>query len=124
MILVRGCGKARQDWRVEFVCGRRAEQFATDDFERERTLMGSLGCALDELPSAVERLGAERDAHFKSLRAALQQLAVLWAPPLASTAPSAANGARVASLFFRGAQPELLLPLATEIWKNERIGAL
>jgi len=124
MILVRGCSKVRQDWRVEFVCGRRAEQFATDDFERERTLMGSLGCALDELPATVERLGAERDAHFKSLRAALQQLAALWAVQLASTAPSAANGVRVASLLLRGAHPELLLPLATEIAKNERTVAL
>jgi alanyl-tRNA synthetase len=25
MILVRQCGKIRQDWRVEFVCGRRAD---------------------------------------------------------------------------------------------------
>src|SRR5467141_410394 len=87
MILVRGCSKVRQDWRVEFVCGRRAEQFATDDFERERVLMGSLGCALNELPAAVARLGVERDAHFKSLRAALQQLAALWAVQLASSAP-------------------------------------
>src|SRR6202166_1034822 len=75
MILVRGCSKVRQDWRVEFVCGRRAEQVATEDFERERVLMGSLGCALEELPSGVERLAAERDANFKSLRSALQQLA-------------------------------------------------
>src|SRR5437899_546923 len=74
MILVRGCGKVRQDWRVEFVCGGRAERAATEDFERERMLMGSLGCALGELPAAVERLAAERDGNFKSLRAALQQL--------------------------------------------------
>jgi alanyl-tRNA synthetase len=124
MILVRGCGKVRQDWRVEFVCGRRAEQFATEDFERERTLMGLLGCALEELPAAVGRLAAERDANFKSLRSALQQLATLWAAQLASTAPAAANGVRIASLLLRGAHPELLLPLATEIAKNERTIAL
>src|SRR6202049_1316398 len=124
MILVRGCSKVRQDWRVEFVCGRRAEQLATEDFERERALMGLLGCALDELPAATERLAAERDANFKSLRSALQQLATLWAAQLASTAPSAANGVRIASLVWRGAHPELLLPLATEIAKNERTVAL
>jgi alanyl-tRNA synthetase len=124
MILVRGCSKVRQDWRVEFVCGRRAEQFATDDFERERTLMGLLGCALEELPAAAERLAAERDAHFKSLRSALQQLATLWAAQLASSAPAAGNGVRIASLLLRGAHPELLLPLATEIAKNERTIAL
>ena len=124
MILVRGCSKVRQDWRVEFVCGRRAEQAATEDFERERALMGSLGCALDELPLAVDRLAAERDANFKSLRSALQQLATLWAAQLASSAPSTANGARIASLLLQGAHPELLQPLATEIAKNERTIAL
>jgi alanyl-tRNA synthetase len=124
MILVRGCGKVRQDWRVEFVCGRRAEHVAAEDFERERVLMGSLGCALDELPSAVERLAAERDANFKSLRAALQQLATVWAAQLASTAPSTGNGMRIASLLLQGTHPELLQPLATEIAKNERTVAL
>jgi alanyl-tRNA synthetase len=124
MILVRGCSKVRQDWRVEFVCGPRAEQFATEDFERERALMDLLGCALDELPAAAERLAAERDAHFKSLRSALQQLATLWAAQLAATPPTAASGVRIASLLLRGAHPELLLPLATEIAKNERTVAL
>jgi alanyl-tRNA synthetase len=124
MILVRGCSKVRQDWRVEFVCGHRAESVATEDFERERVLMGLLGCALDELPVAAERLAAERDANFKSLRAALQQLGTLWAAQLTSTAPAGANGLRVVSLVLRGAHPELLLPLATEIAKNERTVAL
>jgi alanyl-tRNA synthetase len=124
MILVRGCSKVRQDWRVEFVCGRRAEGLASKDFERERVLMGLLGCGLDELPAAAERLAAERDANFKSLRSALQQLANLWAVQLASTAPVVANGARIVSLLLRGAHPELLLPLATEIAKNERMIAL
>jgi alanyl-tRNA synthetase len=124
MILVRGCTKVRQDWRVEFVCGRRAEQMATEDFERGQVLMGSLGCALEELPAAVGRLAAERDANFKSLRGALQQLATVWAAQLAATAPVAAKGVRVASLLLQGAHPELLQPLATEIAKNERTVAL
>ena len=124
MILVRGCSKVRQDWRVEFACGRRAELLATEDFERERVLMGSLGCAMEELPAAVERLGAERDANFKSLRAALQQLAVVWAGQLVSSDSSTAGGARVVSLLLNGTHPELLLPLATEIAKHERSVAL
>ena len=124
MILVRGCNRVRQDWRVEFVCGRRAEQAATEDFERERVLMGLLGCALGELPAAVERLGAERDANFKSLRAGLQQLARVWGLQLASSAPVGANGVRVVSMLLQGTHPELLQPLATEIAKNERTVAL
>ncbi|HET6931866.1 MAG TPA: hypothetical protein VFI45_16190, partial [Candidatus Acidoferrum sp.] len=124
MILVRGCNKVRQDWRVEFVCGRRAEQAATEDFERARVLMKSLGCALEELPSGVERLAAERDANFKSLRGALQQLAAVWAAQLAASVPTAANGLRIVSMLLQGTHPELLLPLATEIAKNERTVAL
>jgi len=124
MILVRGCNKVRQDWRVEFVCGRRAEQEATEDFERERVLMKSLGCALEELPAAVERLAAERDGNFKSLRAALQQLATVWGTQLASSAPAGANGVRVVSMVLQGTHPELLQPLATEIAKSERTVAL
>ena len=124
MILVRGCNKVRQDWRVEFVCGRRAEQAATEDFERERVLMKSLGCALEELPAAMERLTAERDGNFKSLRAALQQLANVWGSQLAANAPVAENGVRVVSMVLQGAHPELLQPLATEIGKSERTVAL
>jgi alanyl-tRNA synthetase len=124
MILVRGCSKVRQDWRVEFVCGKRAEQVATEDFERERVLMKSLGCALEELPAAVERLAAERDGNFKSLRAALQQLATVWGSQLALNAPVGENGVRVVSMVMQGTHPELLQPLATEIAKNERTVAL
>jgi alanyl-tRNA synthetase len=124
MILVRGCGKVRQDWRVEFVCGRRAEQAATEDFERERVLMGELGCALEELPAAVGRLAAERDANFKSLRVALQQLATVWAAQLVASASAGANGLRIVPLLLQGTHPELLQPLATEIAKHERAVAL
>lgn len=124
MILVRGCNRVRQDWRVEFVCGRRAEQAASEDFERERVLMKSLGCALEELPAAVGRLAAERDGNFKSLRGALQQLAAVWGAQLASSAKMEANGVRVVAMTLQETHPELLQPLATEIAKGERTVAL
>jgi alanyl-tRNA synthetase len=124
MVLVRGSNKVRQDWRVEFVCGRRAEQFATDDFTQQRALAGSLSCAVQELPEAVEKLAAERDANFKSLRAALQQLAAVWGSQLALNTPVGANGVRVVSMALQGTHPELLQPLATEIAKNEQTVAL
>lgn len=124
MILVRGCSKVRQDWRVEFACGRRAEQFATADFERQRVLMGSLRCGLDELPDAVEKLGAERDANFKSLRVALQQLAEARAAQMFSAAEALPGGISVAAALLRAIHPELLLPLASEIAKNDRAVAL
>jgi alanyl-tRNA synthetase len=124
LILVRGCSKIRQDWRVEFVCGRRAERVATEDFERQRTLAGSLTCAVDELPEAVAKLAAERDAHFKSLRTALQQLAEARAGQLVAAAPADFGGTRVIATLLQNVHPEILLPLATEIAKYERTVAL
>ena len=118
MILVRGCNKVRQDWRVEFACGRRAERLATDDFARMQALAQSLTCAVSELPAALDRVTAERDAHFKSLRAALQQLAEARAARMYAAAP-AMNGTRVIAELLQGVHPELLLPLATEIVRNE-----
>jgi alanyl-tRNA synthetase len=86
--------------------------------------MDSLSCAPGELPAAVERITAERDANFKSLKAALQQLAAVWGAQLASSAPAGANGVRVVPMLLRGTHPELLQPLATEIAKSERTVAL
>jgi alanyl-tRNA synthetase len=124
MTLVRGCAKVRQDWRVEFACGARAERLATDDFARLQTLSRALTSALGELPAAADRLIAERDAHFKSLRGALQQLAEARAVQLYTAAMPGADGTRVIAETLHGAHPELLLPLATEIAKNDRAVAL
>ncbi len=124
LILVRGCGKVRQDWRVEFACGRRAERLATEDYERQRIVAGFLSCAIEELPETVEKLAAERDAHFKSLRGALQQLAEARAAQLFASATPGADGMRVIATVLQGVHPELLLPLATEVAKNERTVAL
>jgi len=85
------------------------------------TLMGSLGCALDELPAAVERLGAERDAHFKSLRAALQQLAVFVGCAVGfDRSFGGERCARRVVAFCAGRIRSCCWPLATEIAKNER----
>ena len=124
LILVRNCNRVRQDWRVEFACGRRAERLASEDFERERSLASALSCAMDELPEAVDKLAAERDAHFKSLRGALQQLAEAKGAQMAAAAAADGSGLRIVCEVLRGAHTELLLPLATEIAKSERTVAL
>jgi len=95
LILVRGCSKVRQDWRVEFACGTRAERLASDDFARERAVAEGLGCAVSELEESVDRLMAEREAHFKSLKAALQQLAEAKAAQMVSGAAVLEDGTRV-----------------------------
>jgi alanyl-tRNA synthetase len=115
LVLVRRCTKSRQDWRVEFACGHRAEQLASADFQTLRIVADRLGCSPDETVSAVERSSAERDAYFKSLRAALQQLAEARAKLLVAAATPGVNGIRLIAQLLREENPELLLPLATEL---------
>jgi len=124
LILVRACTKVRQDWRVEFICGARAERMASADYEQQRATAEKLGCRIAELPGAVERLAAERDAHYKSLKTAMQQLAEAKAAQMVAAAAAREGGPRLVDAVLKDAHPELLLPLATEIAKNEKAVAL
>jgi len=124
LILVRACSKVRQDWRVEFACGTRAERLASDDFARDCAVAEGLGCGVAELEESVGRLVAERDAHFKSLKATLQWLAEAKAAQMVSGATVLEDGTRVVEAVLREEHPELLLPLATEIARTERTVAL
>src|SRR5271157_241875 len=123
MLLVRRCGKVRQDFRVEFACGSRAERLASAEFALLRTLGDRLSCAPEESLSAIEKALAERYANFKALRGALQQLAEARAALLAAAAMGE-GGLRVVAEVLRDVHPELLLPLATELAKKEHTVAL
>ena len=124
MILVRRCTKIRQDWRVEFVCGGRAERSAGADFTLLRLLGDRLSCAPEEIQSAIERSGAERDVHFKSLKAAMQQLGEARAKLLLQENAPGAHGIRIIAQLLKAENPDLLLPLATEIATNDKTVAL
>jgi alanyl-tRNA synthetase len=124
LILVRKCSKIRQDWRVEFACGARAERFASDDFQALRTIAERLSCATEDILPAVEKASAERDANRKSLRESLQQLAEARAELLASAAVTGSNGVRVVAEVFRGAHPDLVLLLGTELARKDKTVAL
>lgn len=124
LVLVRRCAKIRQDWRVEFVCGGRAERFATGDFELVRAISGRLKCGSDEALAVIDKSFAERDAHFKSLHKALQELAEARAKLLIATATPGGSGVRVVTQILSSENPDLLLPLATELAKNEQSIAL
>jgi alanyl-tRNA synthetase len=124
MILVRRCTKIRQDWRVEFACGSRAERLATADFQRLRDASDHLSCAPEDLLAAVEKSLTERDANFRSLREISQQLAEARAELIVSAAPAGANGIRLIARSLHGSPSELLLPLANEIAKKEHTIAL
>ncbi len=125
LLLVRRCTKMRQDWRVEFVCGRRAERVARQDFLLLRRVAERLGCATDEVVAAAERAVNERDAHFKSARAALQRLAEADAALELQGAQRGPDGTGIIARWFQeDAQAEYVSQFATQLAKTEKTIAL
>src|SRR5260221_9669345 len=100
IILVRRCSKMRQDWRVEFVCGRRAARVARHDFQLLQKAAELLGSAADDVPVSVELAISERDAHFKAVKSLLQRLAESDAATALQAATPAENGLRVIARTF------------------------
>jgi alanyl-tRNA synthetase len=123
-LLVRRCTKMRQDWRVEFVCGGRAERVAREDFLRLRAASEKLGCAPEDLVGASERVLAERDANFKRTRALLERLAEMEAGQAVREAAARADGLRIVQRVFEDVEPEFLGYFAAGIAKTEKCVAL
>jgi alanyl-tRNA synthetase len=124
MILIRRVTKVRQDWRVEFACGARAERIARQDFLNLRRAAEKLNCAPDEVAAAAERCVADRDAHYKNSKAALQRLAEAETLLAIQSTPDDTAGVRIISRVFGDIQPEFLGFFATELAKNEKTIAL
>jgi alanyl-tRNA synthetase len=124
VVLVRRVSKIRQDWRVEFVCGGRAARIATSDFHLLRTIAERLSCSVEEALASIEKSTAERDASHKNLRVVVQQLAQDRAKLLVDAARPGEKGVRCITALLREENPELLLPLATELAKNDKTIAL
>jgi alanyl-tRNA synthetase len=123
LVLIRGWTKIRHDWRVEFVCGRRAESNATGDLQLLSEISDRLSCSPQEAPLAIEKALGEREVSLKSLRVTLQQLAESRGKLMIAVALSA-NGIRCVSALLSEENCELLPPLATELAKNEKTIAL
>jgi alanyl-tRNA synthetase len=125
IILVRHCTKMRQDWRVEFVCGRRAARVSRRDFQLLHRAAKELGSAAEDVPASVQRAIADRDLHFKNVRALLQRVAEADAAAALQSAKPAENGLRViARAFDETSQPEYLNHFATQLAKSEKTVAL
>ena len=124
LILVRRCTKVRQDWRVEFVCGARAEKAARRDFLLLRETAAKLECAAEEVAGAAEKVVAERDANFKNARANLQRLAEAEARLARQDVAAEPDGARIFARRFEGVPAEYLGFFATEFVKAEKAIAL
>lgn len=124
-ILVRRCTKIRQDWRVEFVCGRRAEGVARQDFLLLRGVAERLQCALDDVVFAADRMFNERDAHFKSSQAYMHRLAAAEAALVLQDAPPDADGLRrIARVFQEDIDAEYLGQFAARLAKSDKTIAL
>jgi len=123
-LLVRRCTKVRQDWRVEFFCGGRAERSARHDFLQLRQAAEKLSCAPDEVLSAAARALSERDANFKSLRAMLERLAKVEATLTLQATSFGPQGIRIIARVFEGVPAEYLTFFAAEITKSEKTVAV
>jgi alanyl-tRNA synthetase len=125
IVLVRRCSRMRQDWRVEFVCGLRAERVARRAFQALRGAAAKLSCAPEDVAASAERAITERDAHFKTVRALLQRLAEADAAIALQSLNAGSNGIRVvARVFGEESQPEYLSNFATQLAKSEKTVAL
>jgi alanyl-tRNA synthetase len=125
MLLVRRCTKVRQDWRVEFACGRRAERIARNDFLLLRRAAERLSCAYDEVPDAAGRAVSERDAHFKDVRDMLQPLAEAEATLALQAVPPSPDGRRIISRAFpEDVHSEYLGHFAAQLAKSDKTIAL
>jgi alanyl-tRNA synthetase len=124
LVLVRRCTKVRQDWRVEFVCGRRAERAARHDFHLLRETAEKMSCSTEDVVSAAQRVLAERDANFRNAQAMLERLAKSEAALALQDTPLSLNGLRIVSIVLEGLPTEYLGFFATELSKSEKTIAL
>ena len=124
LILVRRCTKIRQDWRVEFMCGVRAEKIARRDFALLQEAADKLSCAPEDVAAAAARAVAESDANFKALHGALERLAAAEAALALQSTAFRRDGLRIVSHALDGSSPEYLGFLATELAKSEKTIAL
>jgi alanyl-tRNA synthetase len=124
MIVVRGVSRIRQDWRVGFACGRRAERLAREDFATLKAVAQRLNCAPQEAVSAAERVIAERDAQFKSAKVSIQKLAEMDARASVQEVEIGRDGLRVVAKVFEGEPPEYAQAFAREVAQAEHTVAL
>jgi len=87
MILVRKLEKAKQGYRVEFVCGDRALRAARKDFEALTQAAALYSAALGEVPANVQKSLEEIKAGQKQQHKLMEELAEFWAERLVQTTP-------------------------------------
>lgn len=124
MIQIRGVSRIRQDWRVVFVCGQRAEKLAGEDLATLKAVAQRLNCSLVESVVAAERVVEERDAHYKSARASMEKLAEIDARAAVQSCEAGVDGVRVVAGVFSGVSPEYVQAFAREVATVDKAIAL
>lgn len=81
-VLIRKTERQKQQWRAEFVCGRRAVRDARADFETLGAAAREIGCGTPELPAMVTKLLDERKTAHRESALLAARLAELEAKAL------------------------------------------
>jgi alanyl-tRNA synthetase len=99
MILCRKVEKVKQGFRVEFVCGGRALQYARRDYQTLTEAAGMFSAHLWEVPSQIRKQLEEVRAAGKTHHKLLEEIAELRAAQIWSETPEE-NGVRLVSQMF------------------------
>jgi alanyl-tRNA synthetase len=126
LVLVRGGQKAKQNWRVEFVCGLRAAAAARTDLATLAETSRLLSCGPSELPAIVARALEERQAGYRARQKLQEQLAEVEALMLLATEARAgkAGEPRIILHVFENADADYLRLLATKLVAEKGIQVL
>ena len=123
MILIRGCTKIRQDWRIEFVCGHRAESIARKDAALIEQVSAALKCAPQDLIDSVERVLRERESSAKRLKSLLPKVAAADATVFLAAASPRTDGIRRVAHVLEGVEPDYLQQLGSALAGAEDVMA-
>jgi alanyl-tRNA synthetase len=123
-ILLRGCSKIRQDWRVEFLCGSRAEATARKEANLLARVATQLKCAPQDLDGSVERLLQEREVATRNLKDLLPKLADADAAARLQSIAASGDGQVAVVEMLQNIGPEYLQFYATALTRSEKVVAL
>ena len=123
-VQLRRCAKIRQDWRLEFLCGRRVVKAARADYETRKTAAEKLKCSTEEVVAMLDKALAERDASYKSAKERGEKLAAFEAEKIVRETPARTDGVRVVAQVFEGVEANYVLMLAPAIAAHEKTIAL
>jgi alanyl-tRNA synthetase len=124
MVQLRRCTKIRQDWRLEFLCGRRVVKAARADYETRKTAAEKLKCSAEEVVAMLDKTLIEREASYKSAKERGEKLAAFEAERLVREALPRADGIRVVARVFEGMEASYVLMLAPAVATHEKTIAL